>query len=192
MHVQSRQRRPQRRLAFGRRERPRSANLGRVCHAGSGLPSPFALESRCDRQLSAAVPVSGAVDRAGAWLSLAKCPAGWPLRGRAGCSRRGASALSGPARPLSTPASGTACPGRAGPAQTESRAGRGALGGSFDGAQAGSSITLKTIRLPYNRSCTRLYDSLMVTQITLNMEPHGFDSCRGHFTTSLPRTVVHS
>ena len=26
----------------------------------------------------------------------------------------------------------------------------------------------------------RLYDSLMVTQITLNTEPHGFDSCQGH------------
>jgi hypothetical protein len=26
----------------------------------------------------------------------------------------------------------------------------------------------------------RLYDSLMVTQITLNTEPHGFDSCQEH------------
>ena len=26
----------------------------------------------------------------------------------------------------------------------------------------------------------RLYDCLMVTQITLNTEPHGFDSCQGH------------
>jgi hypothetical protein len=26
----------------------------------------------------------------------------------------------------------------------------------------------------------RLYDRSMVTQITLNTEPHGFDSCRGH------------
>ena len=26
----------------------------------------------------------------------------------------------------------------------------------------------------------RLYDSLMVTQITLNTEPHGFDPCQGH------------
>ncbi len=26
----------------------------------------------------------------------------------------------------------------------------------------------------------RLYDCLMVTQITLSPEPHGFDSCRGH------------
>jgi hypothetical protein len=26
----------------------------------------------------------------------------------------------------------------------------------------------------------RLYDCLMVTQITLNTEPHGLDSCQGH------------
>ena len=26
----------------------------------------------------------------------------------------------------------------------------------------------------------RLYDCLMVTQITLNTEPHGFDPCQGH------------
>jgi hypothetical protein len=26
----------------------------------------------------------------------------------------------------------------------------------------------------------RLYDCLMVTQIILNTEPHGFDSCQGH------------
>ena len=26
----------------------------------------------------------------------------------------------------------------------------------------------------------RLYDCAMVTQITLNTEPHGFDSCQGH------------
>jgi hypothetical protein len=25
-----------------------------------------------------------------------------------------------------------------------------------------------------------VYDCLMVTQITLNTEPHGFDSCQGH------------
>ncbi len=30
-----------------------------------------------------------------------------------------------------------------------------------------------------------LYDSLMVTQITLNTEPHGFDSCQGHCTKKL-------
>jgi hypothetical protein len=31
----------------------------------------------------------------------------------------------------------------------------------------------------------RLYDRSMVTQITLNTEPHGFDSCRGHFWKEL-------
>ena len=31
----------------------------------------------------------------------------------------------------------------------------------------------------------RLYDSLMVTQVTLNTETHGFDSCQGHFTEKL-------
>ena len=35
----------------------------------------------------------------------------------------------------------------------------------------------------------RLYDSLMVTQITLNTEPHGFDSSQGRdtLTKKLPR-----
>ena len=28
----------------------------------------------------------------------------------------------------------------------------------------------------------RLYDCSMVTQITLNTEPHGLDSCQGHST----------
>jgi hypothetical protein len=40
----------------------------------------------------------------------------------------------------------------------------GAWGGSESGAEGGM----------------RLYDSLMVTQITLNTEPHGFDPCQGH------------
>jgi hypothetical protein len=35
----------------------------------------------------------------------------------------------------------------------------------------------------------RLYDCLMVTQITLNTEPHGFDSCQGHSYGKVTTTV---
>jgi hypothetical protein len=35
----------------------------------------------------------------------------------------------------------------------------------------------------------RLYDCLMVTQITLKTEPHGFDSCQGHFTEKVAKAL---
>ena len=35
----------------------------------------------------------------------------------------------------------------------------------------------------------RLYDSLMVTQITLNTEPHGFDSCQGLYGKSVGKAL---
>jgi hypothetical protein len=36
----------------------------------------------------------------------------------------------------------------------------------------------------------RLYDSLMVTQITLNTEPHGFDSRQGHSYEKVSRNLA--
>ncbi len=49
-----------------------------------------------------------------------------------------------------------------------------------------SRVICATIKQSYNRGCAIAH--LMVTQITLNTEPHGFDSCQGHSTEKLLNT----
>ncbi len=49
----------------------------------------------------------------------------------------------------------------------------------FEGDSKGRRLGVICVTIKQDFVQPRLYDCLMVTQITLNTEPHGFDSCQG-------------